>query len=102
VVFSIICWRRFWGRAKRRPGMKATRWWAGGSPAAQDRGHKRQTTETFLDKKKYELPRDDRPSEFQNCLRAWLSRQPRRMGAIAKRWTQTGAGAFGVRQSKKA
>jgi hypothetical protein len=26
-------------------------------------------------------PRDDGPVEFQYCLRAWLSRQPRRMGA---------------------
>jgi len=30
---------------------------------------------------KRKTPRDDRPSEFQYCLRAWLSRQPRRMRA---------------------
>ena len=36
------------------------------------------------ERKRYEkrkAPRDDRPAEFQYCLRAWLSRQPRRMGA---------------------
>jgi hypothetical protein len=29
---------------------------------------------------KRKAPRDDRPAEFQYCLRSWLSRQPRRMG----------------------
>jgi hypothetical protein len=29
---------------------------------------------------KRKAPRDDRPAEFQYCLRAWLSREPRRMG----------------------
>jgi len=73
------------GTRETKAGHESNPLMSRGIAAAQDRGHKRQTTETFLDKKKYELPRDDRPSEFQNCLRAWLSRQPRRMGAIAKR-----------------
>jgi hypothetical protein len=30
---------------------------------------------------KRKAPRDDRPAKFQYCLRAWLSREPRRMGA---------------------
>jgi hypothetical protein len=30
---------------------------------------------------KRKAPRDDRPAEFQYCLQAWLSREPRRMGA---------------------
>src|SRR4029077_15261271 len=29
---------------------------------------------------KGKAPRDDRPAEFQYCLRAWFSREPRRMG----------------------
>ena len=36
------------------------------------------------ERKRYEkrkTPRDDRPAEFQYCLRAWLSREPGRMGA---------------------
>ena len=32
------------------------------------------------DTEKRKAPRDERPAEFQCCLRAWLSREPRRMG----------------------
>jgi hypothetical protein len=34
---------------------------------------------------KRKAPRDERPAEFQYCLRAWLSREPRRMGASSER-----------------